>query len=77
MEFLIKVAICVAAILVISYPARLLGRHIYASGIALNSKWRCELGQAIYRYSLGLMVAIGGLAFVVVPKIFGFNPLGM
>ena len=76
MEFLTKIAVYIIVVLIISYPARLLGKRIYASGIAKESKWRCDLGQAIHRYSLGLMVAIGGLVFVVIPRIFGFDLLG-
>ena len=62
------------AITVIRIPARMLGERLHASGVRDQSKWRRDLGAAIYAHSLRLTVALVLLFFVVVPhSIFGIT----
>lgn len=78
MKIFVAMAIAVAAIFLIRLPARLIGRHLYAAGVRDQSKWKRDLGAAVYVHSFRLTIALVGLAVVVLPKlIFGVSLFDM
>lgn len=78
MEIVVAIVVAVIAISVIRLPARMIGERIYAAGIRDQSKWKRDLGAAIYAHSLRLTIAIVGLFTILLPKfIFGVNILDM
>lgn len=78
MEKLYVIFAAVVAVLVIRLPARILGERLHAAGIRDQSKWKCDLGAAIYTHSFRLTIAIIGLLTILLPDlIFGVNILDM
>lgn len=71
--FIIGVPIAIAMlVLLIGLPARMVGKNFYEKGLREQSKWKRDLGSAIYANSFYLTFTIGILIVIVLPKlIFG------
>lgn len=78
MEIIAAIVVAAIAIAIIRLPARMLGEHLYERGVRNQSKWRRDLGAAIYAHSLRFTIALVGLLVILLPQlIFGVSLLDM
>lgn len=73
MEKIIVITLAIAAIFLIGWPARALGKKIYENGFKDQCKWKVDLGSAIYIHGFRLTIAIVALFTILIPRIFGLN----